>query len=156
MLPLRARPLRCAHVWSIATTVGALVGEVNSDGDDRIATMGRLFLIAVVVTSPWWVTVVVRRLLARRAAHPRTVNGDDGAVPLAADDLGRVLAAIESLDPSGETVVLPARPTLSGRPVEPTIVTQVVADALRRSRVEVIEEVTLADGSHRLRCVVRR
>ena len=131
--------------------------------DDRLHTMVQLFLIAVVVMSPYLYLRGRALLRARRALRPSVdsdpppsawdgPSGLDGEQEQAASgELARVVARIEAIGVDGgdkeHEVWLPSAPTSSGRVLAAPVVEGIVADALTRSRVEVVARRREPDGS---------
>ena len=116
-----------------------LLAEANG-----LATMGRLFLIAAVLVSPF-ALVKGRRILSDRRSRLAALAPPEPEAPVPdPSDLATVIAAItagaSSLVP-GETfeVLVPAEPTLDGRVADALIASSIIEDAMSRSRVEVAE-----------------
>lgn len=143
--------------------------------ESRLHTMVQLFLIAVVVMSPYLYLRGRALLRARRALRP-SVDTDPpspsaSASPAAASpdatdldapqdrdssgELARVVARIEAIGVDGGSgeheVWLPGAPTSSGRVLAAAVVEGILADALARSRVEVVSR-SREPGGWRLTC----
>ncbi len=110
----------------------------------RLATMGRLFGVAVLVVSPFALVQLRRIRRDRRARRPAAPVVEAGGTALAPEDLAGLVGRITELAGSakeGETfeITLPAAPTLEGRGVPVELVEGILADAVRRSSLDVIE-----------------
>jgi hypothetical protein len=127
-----------------------------SSGADRIGSMVWLFLIALVIVAPY-ALVRVRRVLRDRdetrppatpAVEPTDASTDGGA-----HDLEGVLLALDEAVEAGPAefeLVVPAEPTVGGRPASPELVAAVLSDAARRAGLDAVE-VVATDGGHRWR-----
>lgn len=115
----------------------------------RFGTMLALFVVALLVVTPYAV-IRIRQVLADRAARRPPVEGAAADRPEERphDDLARVVEAIAAGARTAEPfeVRVPATPVHEGRPVPAEVVQGVLADALRRSRVVVSERRPGADG----------
>jgi len=129
--------------------------------EDRTSTLGRLFLIALIILSPWWGRWVWRFVRDRRAAARAAVLAAraeaEASRPPEPDALAKVIDAIEDGAVGGAErfdVIIPAVPTVERRPAERAVVDAIVTDALRRSRVDVEREDVNGDGSRTLHCTI--
>jgi len=138
---------------------GVIVAATKPIDRDRTATMGRLFLIAVVVLLPWWGRFTYRfvrdrrrvrreEVLAARAAIEGNRTPEPDALSIVVDAI--VDGADGEADPF--TVTVPAAPTVERRPADAAVVELIIGDALRRSGLVVGDERVNADGSRTLRC----
>jgi len=127
--------------------------------EDRTATMGRLFLVALVVLSPWWGRSLWRFVRDRRdlsrAARAADRAAAERSSPTDPDALSEVIRSIEAA--AGDEselfdVSIPAAPTIERRPTDRSVVDAIVSDALRRWRVVVLDEGVDPEGRRTLRC----
>lgn len=107
-------------------------------------TLLRCLLIAVVVVTPYG--LFQRAKVKQMKAEGAAARGELPAEPPPPDPLAleTVLSEVETLGGTlvaGETaeVVLPADPTIDGRPAPAVVVDTVLQDALRRSGLAVVE-----------------
>lgn len=140
-------PLLTSRVLSV---VVAAVDE------DRFATMARFFVIAVLVLSPWWLPGSIRKIRARAAERSRARSlalGSATVVP-PVGSLAEVMAELERCVDEGDDkfeLFLQAELTISGGPAPAMVVDSVLADALRRSKVEITSE-SIDDSGRTLHC----
>lgn len=141
------------HLFSV------IVAATKPVDRDRTATMGRLFLIAVVVLSPWWGQFTYRFIRDRRRVRREEVLAARAAIEgnrlPEPDALSIVVDAIVDGADGDEDpfdVVVPAAPTVERRPADAAVVELILNDTLRRSGVVVSDEIANADGSRTLRC----
>ncbi len=120
--------------------------------EDRFATMGRFFVIALLVLSPWWLPGSIRTIRSRAAERSRAqalALGSATVVP-PVGSLAEVMAELERCVDEGDDefeLFLRVDLTISGGPAPAMVVDSVLADALRRSKVEITAE--SIDGSGR-------
>lgn len=115
--------------------------------------MVQLFLIAVVVMSPYLYLRGRALLRSRRALRPSVDHDPPTPLPSTDDlndeperpasgELARVVARIEAIGTDGgddpHDVWLPDEPTSSGRVLAAPVVEGIISDALARSQVEVV------------------
>lgn len=107
-------------------------------------TLLRCLLIAVVVVTPYG--LYQRAKVKKMKAEGAAARGELPPEPAPPDPLAleTVLSQVEALGGAlgaGETaeVVLPADPTIDGRPAPAVLVDTVLQDALRRSGLQVVE-----------------
>ena len=125
--------------------------------DSQAVTLVRLFLIAVVVISPYWVPKALRWRRARSAtrAARRAANLPAPKVP-EPGSLAAVLAGFEAAVAEGTdeaTLVVPPDVTIDGRPAPPEVADAVLRDAIARSGFRIVTDA--ASGTER-RLVCRR
>lgn len=148
------RPMAPFEQLLTTPQLGRIVALLAVD-EDRFATMGRFFLIAVLVLSPWWLPGAVRRIRARSAERARVKSLALGSATVVAPpgSLAEVLAELErhiDADDVEFELHIPTEVTISGGVADPVIVESVLADAFRRSRVSLTSE--RADGAGRTLC----
>lgn len=136
-----------------------LLRAIPAIDEDRTATMGRLFLVAVVILSPWWGRSVWRFVRDRRqrsrADWAATRAAAEKESPIDPDALSEVLRFIEAATGSAShrfDLRIPATPTVERRPVDRVVVDAIVTDALRRGGVVVDGEESDIEGRRTLRC----
>ena len=129
-----------------------LTAAILAREDSQAVTLLRLFLIAVVVISPYWVPKALRWWRARAASRAarRAANLPAPRVP-EAGSLAAVLAEFEEAVAEGAdeaTLVLPAGVTVDGRPAPPEVIDTVLRDAIGRSGFAIVtDSVAGGDGS---------
>ncbi len=127
--------------------------------DDQVVTLFRLFVIAALLLSPWW----GRRLWhwsRARAAASRAVRAANSSAQIPRPEEGSLAAVLSDMEAqiAAEREVIevsvPAGVTVEGHVADRLIVDAVLADAIRRSGLTVIEEETSSDGTRLLRCAI--
>jgi len=126
---------------------------------DQAVTLLRLFVIAVLLLSPWWGSRLWRWWRARAAARRAVRAANSSAeIPTPPEgSLAAVLADLETRIASKQEVIevsVPSGVTVGGHPADPLIVDAVLADAIRRSGLTVMEDHTTPDGTRLLRCAI--
>jgi len=121
--------------------VGAIVAATKPIDRDRTATMGRLFLIAVVVLSPWWGRFTYRFVRDRRRVRREEVLAARAAIEgnrvPEPDALSLVVDAIVDGADGDEdrfAVTIPAAPTVERRPADASVVDLIISDAFAAVR----------------------
>lgn len=127
--------------------------------EDRTSTMGRLFLVALVVLSPWWGRSLWRFVRDRRersrADRAATRAEAELASSVDPDALSAVISSIESAadaHPQQFDLRIPAVPTVDHRPIDRLVVDAIVTDALHRGGMIIVHEAVDTDGGRRLLC----
>jgi len=142
----------------------SVLAVLAAEDSDRVATMIRLFFVALIIVSPFgiWKFVTIKRS-NRVVGAPESTPDDDTSTDLIADptDLTAALARIEDLLTSEQAVpttplevVVPAAPTIDGRPVGAEVADRIVHDALARRGYRTSSAVD--DGENRVLSVSRQ
>ena len=135
-----------------------LIAEIGA------GTLLRCLVLAIIVVAPYG--LYQRQKVRRAKAELALLRGDAPAEAVPADPtaLETVVAQLENLGTpttsSSEVagpfeVDLPASPTIDGRPADPAVVQVVVADAVRRSGLVVVDTIA-GDRTGTTRLIVRR
>ncbi len=121
-----------------------LTAAVLAREDSQAATLLRLFLIAVVVVSPYWAPKALRWWRGRAAtrAARRAANLPAPRLP-EPGSLAGVLSDLETAAAEGAdeiTLVVPPGVTVDGRPASPEVIDTVLRDAIGRSGYAIVHD----------------
>jgi hypothetical protein len=107
------------------------------------------FAVAALVVAPFGYIVVRRVLQERRTLRLDVAPAEAPNADPSADDIGRVVAAIDDGATQGVDpfeVVLPRSVSLDGRPAPAALVDAIVGDAVRRSGLRIVRDEPGPDG----------